>query len=66
MGYCIRFGKFLSFHEEGEVVTTIIGMVHLSDLNSIIGQEVMDDEGQVVKASEETENSAVVVKELLL
>jgi hypothetical protein len=41
-------------------------MVHFSDLNSVVSQEVVNDEGQVVKASEETQNSAVIVKELLL
>ena len=41
-------------------------MVHLSDLNGVIGQEVVDDERQLVEARVETQHSAVVIQELLL
>jgi hypothetical protein len=41
-------------------------MVNFSDFNGVIGEEVVNDEGQFVKSCKETEDSAVVVKELLL
>ena len=41
-------------------------MVNFSDFNSVISEEVVNDEGELVKSCKETEDSAVVVKELLL
>ena len=55
----------LSLHQKGEVVASIIRVMHLSNLNGVISQEVVDDEGKVVKASVEAEDSSVIVKELL-
>jgi len=37
--------KSLSLHEEGEVVTTVVRVVYLSDLNGVVSQEVVDNEG---------------------
>ena len=36
-------------------------MVHFSDLNCIISEEIVNDEWEVVKASEEAEDTSVVV-----
>ena len=41
-------------------------MVHLSDLNGVVSQEVVNDEGELVEAGVEAKDSAVVIKELLL
>jgi len=59
-------GNALSTEEQRETVAAIVGVVHLTDLNGIIGQEVVNDEGEVLTDAEETEHFAVVVKELLL
>ena len=56
----------MSLHEESEVVATVIRVMHLSDLNGVIGQEVVDDERQLVEARVETQHSSVVIQELLL
>jgi hypothetical protein len=59
-------GNALSPEEEGEAVTAIVGMVHLTDFDGVIGQEVVDHEGKVFALAEETEHFAIVVQELLL
>jgi hypothetical protein len=41
-------------------------VVHFSDLNCIISEEIMNDEWKIVKASEEAEDASIVVQELLL
>jgi hypothetical protein len=38
----------------------------LSDFNSIISKEVVDDIREIIKAGVESENSAIVIEELLL
>ena len=40
--------------------------MHFSDLDSVISQEVVPDELEVITSREESENLAVKVKELLL
>jgi hypothetical protein len=40
--------------------------VNLSDFNSVVGQEIVNNEGKVVETSVEAEDSAVIIKELLL
>ena len=59
-------GNALSPEQEGEAVTAIVGMVHLTDFDGVIGQEVVDHEGKVFALAEETEHFAIVVQELLL
>ena len=59
-------GELLSTEKEGESVTAIVGVVDFTDLDSVIGQVVVDDEWEVVTAGEESENATVVVQELLL
>lgn len=61
-----RFGKFLSSEVDGEGISSIVREMHLSDLNSVISQEVVPDELQVITSREESENLAVEVEELLL
>jgi hypothetical protein len=56
----------LSAEEQGETVTAIVGVMHLTDLNGVVGQEVVNNEGEVLTDAEETEHFAVVVEELLL
>jgi hypothetical protein len=56
----------LSAEEKGETVTAIVGVVHLADLNGVVGQEVVNDERKVLADAEEAEHFAVVVEELLL
>ena len=59
-------GQLLSSEQESEGVATIVGGVNFSDLNSVISQVVVDNEGQVFGSSEEAEDLSVVVQELLL
>ena len=61
-----RFGKFLSSEVDGEGISSIVREMHLSDFNSVISQEVVPDELQVITSREESENLAVEVEELLL
>ncbi len=56
----------LSLHQESEVVAAVVRVVNLSNLNGVIGQEVVNDKGEVVEAGVETQDSAIVVEELLL
>lgn len=59
-------GESLALHEKSKVITAVVRMVNLSNFNSIISKEVMDNEGKVVEAGEEPKDSAVVIEELLL
>ena len=59
-------GEALSLHQESKVVSTVIRMVHFSNLNCVISQEVMDDERKIIKAGIETKDFTIVVEELLL
>jgi hypothetical protein len=56
----------LSLHEKSKVVTAIIRVVNLSDLNGVVSQEVVDDEGKIIEATVEAEDTSIVIKELLL
>ena len=58
--------KSLSLHQKSKVIAAIVRVVHFSNFNRIICQEVVNDEGQLVKAGIETKHSSVVIKELLL
>lgn len=64
--HCEALGKLLSLQQQREGVSAVVGVVHFSDLDGIVSQVVVDNEGQVVALDEETEHSAVVVEELLL
>lgn len=63
---CKALRKLLSLKKKCEGVATIIGVMNLSDLNCIISEVVVDDEGQVVALDEETQHSSVVIEELFL
>jgi len=41
-------------------------VVNLSDLNGVVSQEVVDDEGEIIEATVEAEDTSIVIKELLL
>jgi hypothetical protein len=56
----------LSLHEKSKVVTAIVRVVNLSDLNGVVSQEVVDDEGEIIEATVEAEDTSIVIKELLL
>ena len=56
----------LSLHEKSKVVTAIVRVVNLSDLNGVVSQEVVDDEGEIIEATVEAEDMSIVIKELLL
>jgi hypothetical protein len=56
----------LSLHEKSKVVTAIVRVVNLSDLNGVISQEVVDNEGEIIEATVEAEDTSIVIKELLL
>ena len=56
----------LSLHEKGKVVAAIVRVVDLSDLNGVVSQEVVDDEGEIVEATVEAEDTSIIIKELLL
>jgi hypothetical protein len=59
-------GKSLSLHEKSEVVAAVIRVMHLSDFDGVVSQEVVNNEGEVVEAGVEPEDAAVVVQELFL
>lgn len=54
-----------SLKKESEVVSTVIRVMHFSDLAGIICQVIVNDERHLIIAGEESENLAIVVKELL-
>jgi hypothetical protein len=56
----------LSLHEESEVIAAVIRVMDFSDLDGVVGQEVVDDEGEFIETGVEAEDSAVVIQELLL
>jgi hypothetical protein len=58
--------KLLSSQVDGERVSAVVGEVHASDLNSVISKEVIPDELFILTSSEEPQDFAVEVKELLL
>ena len=59
-------GQPLSPEVDREGISAVVGEVYLSDLDRIIGQEVVPDELQILTSREESENLTVEVKELLL
>jgi len=59
-------GEALSVQKLGEVVTAIVGVVNLTDLDGIISQEVVNNIWKVFAVSIEAQNLAILVKELLL
>lgn len=59
-------GELLSSKELWEGVTTVVGVMNFTDLNSVISQVVLEDERKIFRLAEEAEHFAVVIKELLL
>ena len=58
--------ELLSAEEHGESISSVIGVVALTDLEGVIGEIVVDDVGEIVLGGEETEDATIVVQELLL
>ena len=56
----------MALHEKGKVIATIIRVVNLSDFDSVVSQEVVNDEWKIIESSVESEYSSVIVEELLL
>lgn len=56
----------LSLHEKSKVVTAIVRVVNLSDLNGVVSQEVVYDEGEIIEVTVEAENMSILIEELLL
>ena len=61
-----RLWQSLSSKVHGEGVPTVVGEVDLSDLDGIVGQEVMPLELEVSALRVESKNFSIVVKELFL
>jgi hypothetical protein len=59
-------GESLTFHQKGEIVAAIVRVMHLTNLNGIVSQEVVDDVWEVIEATVETQNTTIVVEELFL
>ena len=60
------FREALSLKKHGKVITPIVVVMDLSHFSGVVSEEVVDDVGQVVKATEEPQNASIVVEELLL
>jgi len=58
--------KLLSAEEQGKGVAAIVRVVNLADLDSVVGQVVVDNVWEVLATGEEAEDTSVVVEELLL
>ena len=60
-------GELLAAQLHGEAITAVVGVVHLTDLDGVVGKVVVDDVRETITAvAEEAEDLAVLVKELLL
>ena len=59
-------GELLSSQQHGKRISTVVGVVALTNLERVVRQVVVHDVGQVVAAGEEAKYAAVVVQELLL
>jgi len=59
-------GQLLSAQEQSERVAAIVCVMNFTDFNGVVGQVVVNDEGQIFKAGEESQYLSVMVKELLL
>ena len=61
-----RLWQSLSSQIYGERVSTIIGEVHLSDLDSVVSQEVVPFELEVSALRVESKNFSIIIQKLLL
>ena len=66
LGHLEVHWKLLSLHQECEVVSSVVRMVHFSVFDGVVSKEIVDDEREVVEFGVESEDSAVVIEELLL
>lgn len=60
------FWQFLSSKVHGKGVSSIVGEVDLSNLDSIVSQEVVEDEWQLSGLDKESQYFSVVIEELFL
>ena len=61
-----RFRKLLASEIDGEGIASVVGEVDLSDLDCVVGQEVVPHEWQVTCFGVESEHFSVIIKELFL
>ena len=66
LSYSEGIGKLPALKQLCERVSAIIGVMYLSNLDSIVGKIIMDHEWQVVPASVEAKDMTIVVEELFL
>lgn len=59
-------GQTMSLQNHGESITTIVRVVNLTDLDSVVSQEIVHNVGKVLALAEEAKNLAVFVQELFL
>ena len=59
-------GELLSSQQHGKRISTVVGVMALTNLERVVRQVVVHDVGQFVAAGEEAKYAAVVVQELLL
>lgn len=58
--------QFLSSQQNCKSVSSIIGIMALTDLKGIVSKVVMYDIWQLLAGGEETENAAIIVQKLFL
>jgi hypothetical protein len=59
-------GQLLSTEEKSEGVSSVVGVMALTDLECVVSQIVVHHVGKVLVVDEEAEDLAVVIQELLL
>lgn len=58
--------EFLSTEKKCKGISSVIGVVDLTDFNSVISQVVMDNKWKTIVFGEETQNLSVFIQKLLL
>ena len=58
--------EFLSTEKQCKGVSSVVGVVDLTDLNGIVSQVVMDNKRKTIIFGEETQNLSVFIQKLLL
>jgi len=59
-------GKLLAAEVDGETISAVVSLVTLADLECVVTEVVVDNEGEILTLAEEAQNLAIVVQELLL
>jgi hypothetical protein len=56
----------LSPEKLGEGVTSIVRVMDLTNFNGVVSEVVLENKGEILRLTEESEDFAVVIEELLL